>query len=192
MERKRLKGKEKGEVIAGISSSAVKAKTGKTWKDWLSILETAGAKKMTHPEIADYLYTKLKVPGWWAQMITVGYEQARGLRQKHQRPEGYEVSVSKTMAVSVALAFKAWKEARIRNKWLPNAPLAITKATLKKSIRFAWENGKTRGDVNFYSKGQEKSQVVVQHSKLPDAKVAKKMKEFWGRALERMKGMMEE
>ena len=34
-----------------MSDEAVKAKTGKVWKEWFTILDKAGAKKMTHQEI---------------------------------------------------------------------------------------------------------------------------------------------
>ena len=55
-------------------------------KSGFQILDRAGAKKMTHQEIANYLHTKHSVPPWWTQMVTVTYEQQRGLRDKHQRP----------------------------------------------------------------------------------------------------------
>src|SRR5215469_1117257 len=64
------------------SDEAVKAKTGKVWAEWFKILDKAGAKKMPHKEIALYLYEKQKLPAWWCQMVAVGYEQERGLRQK--------------------------------------------------------------------------------------------------------------
>jgi hypothetical protein len=69
---------------AGISSAAVKKATGKDWKQWFTLLDKAGARKMPHKDIACLVYEKHQVSGWWAQMVTVGYEQARGLRQKHQ------------------------------------------------------------------------------------------------------------
>jgi hypothetical protein len=43
----------------------------------------------------------------------------------------------------------------------------------------------------FLPKGSNKCQVVAQHSKLPDAKAAAKMKAFWARALDRLKGSIE-
>ena len=36
---------------------------------------------MSHKEIAEYLNEKRGVPGWWSQMVTVTYEQERGLRE---------------------------------------------------------------------------------------------------------------
>lgn len=49
----------------------------------VTLLDKAGAKKMSHQEIANHLHTKHDVAPWWTQMVTVTYEQARGLRQKH-------------------------------------------------------------------------------------------------------------
>jgi len=69
--------------VAGIGASAVRKATGKDWQQWFTLLDKAGAAKMPHKDIACLLYQKHKLPGWWAQMVTVGYEQARGMREKH-------------------------------------------------------------------------------------------------------------
>ena len=174
-----------------MSDEAVRAKTGKTWDEWFAILDKAGTIKMNHTEIATYLYDKLKVSGWWCQMVAVGYEQARGLREKHQRPTGYEISVSKTIAVSAAEAYKAWKEDKTRRRWLPESDLVIHKATPRKSMRITWTDGKKSIDVNFYPKGTTKSQVVVQHRQLNDSKEAARMKSYWAKALDKLKGTLE-
>jgi hypothetical protein len=59
-----------------VGAEAVKAKTGKVWADWFKLLDKAGARKLAHPEIATLLHEKHGLSGWWAQMVTVGYEQA--------------------------------------------------------------------------------------------------------------------
>jgi uncharacterized protein YndB with AHSA1/START domain len=182
--------KQQPNIVAGISSEAVKAKTGKTWAEWFAILDAAGAKKMTHKEIVAVLHSKFGVGDWWQQMLTVGYEQARGLREKHQNPEGYQVSASRTIAVPVEALFKAWHDARARKKWLAE-PMAISKATPGKSLRLKWGDGKTSVDVNLYVKGEARTQVVVQHSKLKNAKEAAAMKKFWGEALKTLKTNLE-
>src|SRR5215467_13039500 len=104
------------------SDEAVKAKTGKVWAEWFKILDKAGAKKMPHKEIALYLYEKQKLPAWWCQMVAVGYEQERGLRQKFQKCDGeFSASRSRTMAAPLAKAYAAWTDEKLRNRWLPNA-----------------------------------------------------------------------
>jgi uncharacterized protein YndB with AHSA1/START domain len=173
-----------------MSDEAVDAKTGKTWSRWFKHLDAAGAKKMTHQEIVAHLSDKHGVRPWWTQMITVTYEQARGLRDKHEKPEGFEISVSRTIAAPVGKAFKAWTDEKTRKKWLP-ADLTIRKATTNQNLRITWEDGKTSVAAAFLPKDSKKCQVVAQHMKLPDAKAAAKMKKFWGEALDRLKQTLE-
>jgi uncharacterized protein YndB with AHSA1/START domain len=172
-----------------MSDEAVETKTGKTWAGWFKHLDTAGAKKMMHREIAAHL-SENGVGPWWTQMVAVSYEQARGLRDKHEKPQGYEISVSRTIDAPVGKAFKAWTVEKTRKLWLP-ANLEIRKATTNKSLRITWEDGKTSVAVAFLPKGAEKCQVVAQHSKVPDAKAAAKMKKFWSAALDRLKKLLE-
>jgi hypothetical protein len=117
----------KTDKTAGISAAAVKKATGKDWKQWFTLLDKAGARKMPHKDIACLVYEKHQVSGWWAQMVTVGYEQARGLRQKHQKPGGYEVGASRTMPVSLSTLFKAWKDPKARRRWLAGKKLVVRK-----------------------------------------------------------------
>jgi hypothetical protein len=83
-----------GLKLNGISSAAVHKATGRTWEEWLPLLDKTGAKKLPHREIAEVVAGKFAVRPWWSQMVTVGYEQARGLREKHQTAKGYQVSGS--------------------------------------------------------------------------------------------------
>jgi uncharacterized protein YndB with AHSA1/START domain len=173
-----------------MSDDAVESKTGKNWSRWFKHLDAAGAKKMTHQEITAHLSEKHGVRPWWTQMVAVTYEQARGLRDKHEKPGGFEISVSRTIAAPVGKAFKAWTVEKTRKLWLQEK-LEIRKATTDKSLRITWQDGKTSVSVAFYPKGAGKSQVVAQHGKLPDAKSAAKMKKFWSEALDRLKAILE-
>jgi hypothetical protein len=53
-----------------------------------------------------------------------------------------------------------------------------------------WD-GDTRLSVGFYSKGAEKTQVAVDHEKLPNSKECARMKAYWFEALNRLQRMME-
>ena len=183
--------KNDNKLSTGMSDAAIQAKTGKTWSQWFAILDKAGAKKMNHKQIVAYLNEQHALGRWWQQMVTVTYEQARGMREKHEKPEGYQISVSKTLNVPVAAAYKAWNDARSRNRWLAEKGMAIRKATPDKSMRITWPDGKTSVEVNFYPKGDGKSQVVVQHSKLPNAKEASAKKAYWSKKLEGLKAVLE-
>ena len=172
-----------------MSDEAVEAKTGKTWSRWFKHLDAAGAKKMTHQEIVTHLRDKHDVRPWWTQMVAVTYEQARGLREVHEKPSGYEISVSRTIAASTSKAFRAWADEETRKRWL-SARFTIRKATMNKTIRITWSDG-TDVVAGFYPKDEAKCQVVAQHGRLKDAKAAAKMKEFWGGALHRLKDLLE-
>lgn len=174
-----------------MSDEAVKAKTGKTWQEWFTSLDKAGAKKMTHQEIVKYLNTKFGVGPWWQQMVAVTYEQQSGLRARHERPEGYQISVSRTVSAPLARLYKAFENDRSRAQWLKEDRLVVRKATANRSMRVTWSDGKTSLEINFYARGDNKSQVVVQHSKLPSAAAALKMKTYWGKALDQLRAVIE-
>ena len=169
-----------------ISDEAVRAKTGKDWPEWFAVLDAAGAASMSHKEIVAYLNQEHGVGPWWQQMVTVSYEQARGLRDKHEVPGGYQISRSKTIAVPVGALYHAWQDEATRQRWLPDAPLTIRKATENKTLRIIWDDGETSVDVSFYPKGEQKTQVTVQHNKLADATAAEQMKAYWAEKLARL------
>lgn len=183
----------KSETIGGIGSDAVTRATGRGWPEWLRILDAAGARKMNHKEIVAVLSKEHGVSSWWRQMLTVGYEQARGLREKHQKVDGFSASRSKTVAAPVSALYAAWGDARARTRWLGAGAksLVVRTTTKNKSLRAGWDDGASRVDVTFWAKGATKSQVSVEHSKLATARDVARMKTFWGEALERMKSAVE-
>ena len=125
-------------------------------------------------------------------MVTVEYEQARGLREKHERASGrFDISVSRTIAVPVGAIYEAWHNESKRARWLPVNKLVIRNATKDKSMRITWKDGTTSLEVNFYGKGAGKGQVAVQHSKLPDAKAAERMKRYWSKTLDNLRILLE-
>jgi uncharacterized protein YndB with AHSA1/START domain len=87
--------------------------------------------------------------------------------------------------------FKAFHDARIRQRWLADAGFTIRKATAGKSLRITWVDGKTSIEVNLYPKGTSKSQVSVQHNKLANNKEAQRMKAYWAEALAGLKELLE-
>ena len=164
--------------LNNISGEAVTAKTGKSWNQWLQVLDAAGCKKMNHREIVAVVGSTGAGP-WWQQMVAVGYEQARGLRVKHQKADGFSISSSKTLAVPVAKVFSHWSDLPRRRQWLKDPEFTIRKATLNKSLRLTWIDGTTNLEVLFSPKGSGKCQVSVQHNKLANGKAALAMKRYW-------------
>lgn len=174
------------------SDETVKAKSGKTWAEWFKILDKAGAKKWEHAEISLFLHEKQKVSGWWSQMISVGYEHERGIRQKFQKCDGeFAASGSRTMNVPLAKVYLAWVDETLRRKWLRDGDMEITTATKDKSIRAKWNGGASRVSILFYGKGPQKSQVTVDHMKLADSKESAQMRTYWFEALNRAQKLLE-
>jgi hypothetical protein len=170
--------------LAGMSEEAVRAKTGHSWKEWVAILDNAGAADMPHRDIARYVHQNHEISGWWSQTVTVGYERIRGLRQIGQRRGGsFEAGRSKTFSVPVGELFRAFANARIRRRWLSGIDLTVRKATPDKSVRIGWPDG-TSVEVWLVAKGDSKSQVAIVHKKLASQAEVSKRKAFWGERLE--------
>jgi hypothetical protein len=176
-------------TLGGMSSETLKTKTGKTWPEWLAALDAEGCQTMTHKEIVAVVNQKFGIGPWWQQMVTVGYEQGRNLRDKHQKVDGYSVTGNKTINVPIVQVYKAWADTRTRKKWLAE-PITIRKSTPDKSLRITWADGSSL-DVNLYSKGDSKSQVQLEHSKLKNAREAARLKKFWAEKVQALKDLLE-
>jgi hypothetical protein len=168
-----------------ISDDAVSKRTGKDREEWFALLDEWGASDRTHKEIARHLNVEHGVPGWWAQMLTVDYERARGLRAKHERPEGFSVSATKTVGVAVEPLYAAFMALR-------DVDLELRTAQPGKSARFDADGGRTRVVAYFEAKGAGKSSVTVQLEKLADAEEAKRKQAAWRERLAGLKEVLEE
>ncbi|MGE5278986.1 MAG: hypothetical protein ACM3SU_18485 [Acidobacteriota bacterium] len=170
--------------IAGMSDASVGKRTGRTWAQWVEALDRAGAARKPHREIARYV-SSLGTPDWWSQMVTVGYERIRGLRDRGQRRGGgYEASKSRTFPVSVGALFGAFADDRQRRRWLP-VKIAVRTANPPKRMRVTWEDGSIVA-LEFMAKGSAKSTVAIGHLKLPDKAAADAMKKAWSGYFDRL------
>ncbi|HJQ12477.1 MAG TPA: hypothetical protein VJ840_15705 [Gemmatimonadaceae bacterium] len=171
-------------ALAGMSDAVIKAKTGCTWERWVRSLDHHGAEKMSHRDIAALVNKKWKVGDWWTQTVTVGYERIKGLRAKGQRRDGtYEASKSRTFDVPVKMLFEAFADEATRRRWLDGAGVKIRTATEPKSMRLDWPD-KSIIAVGFTPKGNAKSSVAIQHTRLPDRETANHLKEYWSDRLD--------
>lgn len=166
-------------ALAGKSDATIKARTGRVWKEWTEALDWHGAHKLPHGEIARLVRREFGVGDWWSQMVTVGYERIKGKRAHGQRMDGsYEASKSRTFAVPVARLFAAWANAGTRRRWLGGDGVKVRTATPPKVVRLGMPDG-TIVVVGFLSKGNTKSAVAVQHTKLADKEAMDRAKTYW-------------
>jgi hypothetical protein len=92
---------------------AIERATKRTWDDWLKFLDDVDAKNLSHHEIATKLVYELdgKIDnvGWWAQSVTVAYEQYINRRIPGQRPDGtFQTSVSKATKLGMQELMDKW------------------------------------------------------------------------------------
>ena len=182
---------ETQEYVPGMSDTAVKAKTGKDWASWFGALDKAGAAKLRHPQIAQFLHEKHGMPGWWCQMVTVEYELARGLRVRHQTATGFSASVTKTIATSVSALYSATANAAKRKQWFPKGELAPSSQTRNKYFRGAW-NETARLEIGFYATAGGKAQIAVQVNKLAKRADVEREKAAWKAAFVKLQKLLEE
>jgi hypothetical protein len=171
-------------ALAGMSDAVIKQKTGCDWSRWIKSLDYHGAAEMSHGDIARIVRDTYHVTDWWTQAVTVGYERIKGLRARGQRRNGtYEASKSRTFNVPVGKLFDAWNESAIRRKWLDEPGINVRTANRGKSMRLGWSDGSIIS-LYFLPKGDSKSSVAVQHTKLPTSEAATALKKYWSERLD--------
>ncbi|WP_448005444.1 hypothetical protein [Agromyces bauzanensis] len=129
-----------GGSAEGISDDAVVEATGRARSEWYSMLDDADAATWRHKDIATWLSDEQGVDAWWAQHLTVAYEQARGIREPGQRQDGtFEASVSRTVALDPADALQAL--AAVVAAELDVEPLALNLTAKHPTARFPLDSG---------------------------------------------------
>jgi hypothetical protein len=166
-------------ALAGKSDESVRKATGHSWAEWVAKLDAVGGTEKAHRDLTAHV-SSLGTPSWWTQTVVVGYERIRGLRAVGQARGGtWQATKSRTFAVPVAKLFAAFSNARQRARWLPGVKLTVRGATKDRSMRIALEDG-TVVLVGFMAKGESKSSVAVEHTRLAAKADADRVKAFWG------------
>jgi hypothetical protein len=174
-------------TIAGMSDAAIEEKTGCTWERWVKALDYARAYELSHREIARLVKEKYDTPSWWTQMVTVGYERIKGLRERGQQRSGtFTMNRSRTFDVDVATLFGAWSDGRRRKRWLGETGVKVRTATAPRSMRLQMPDGAIVA-VGFSRKGKDKSSVALEQARLPDRETADRVKQRWSERLDALR-----
>ncbi|MES2177056.1 MAG: hypothetical protein V4550_04260 [Gemmatimonadota bacterium] len=170
--------------VAGMSDAVIAEKTGCSWERWTYALDRHKAYELSHADIAKLVKEKYKTDSWWTQTVTVGYERIKGLRTKGQQRNGtFGMTKSRTFNVPVDVLFEAWKNPRARKRWLDGERVRVRTSIPNKSMRLDWTDGAIVA-VGFLAKGDGKSAVALEHSKLPDKETADRLKQYWSERLD--------
>jgi hypothetical protein len=182
-----------GKPVLATSEEAIRRRTRRGWEEWFDLLDDWGAAERPHREIARWVADQQGIDplGWGAQAVTVSYERARGLRAVGEHPDGFTITVSKTVAVPVDRLYEAFVDESLRARWLPEGELRERTAIEPRSARFDWGDDQTRLNVTFVGKGEAKSTAALEHARLADAEQAERMKVWWRERLTALKARLE-
>lgn len=174
-----------GDKYSGVTAAAVEKNTGKGWNEWFSRLDDVNVTKLSHTVIARWLIDEGHIESeWWAQPVTVDYEQAPSLRKVNQRADSFFFSVTKTVSSPVADVYDEWVGTEKRARWLagPREPGCST-GNRDKNLQTRWPGDSSSLIVTFTPKGDDRTQVVVQVEKLAEDNQLEPMHKSWKDAL---------
>ncbi len=178
-------------VRAKIGSGAVQRATTRTWEEWVLTLDAEGMPGKTHRDVVHHLVTRHELTPWWAQMVCVGYEQARAPRPSQpEPPTGVEISVQRTLEASASDVFRAFNDPT-RRQWSAVPDYLVRTAVAPRSLRIGMPDGSTVRVV-IERKGNTRCTVTVQHGQLADAAAAERARIDWRDALARLAGLLSE
>ena len=164
--------------------------TGKTWRQWLAVLNEIKARDLSHKEIAARLRQDHHVSGWWAQMLTVRYEQEIGRREPGQTCDGdYKVGVSATFEGDMDALLTRWiqcfdPQTEFDGVARTDAP-SVSKTEKWRYWRIALEDGSKV--TALFSQTNGKARAQIDHEKLADQEAVESWRAYWKRELSAFK-----
>ena len=179
-------------MASGGAESGVRRGTGREREDWFEVLDAWGGAAQPYGEIAGWLRDEHGLSAWWAQKLTVEYQQARGTRPPGIRRDGtFEVTGSKAIAASRDRVYVAVVDPASRAAWLPGVVIVERAAKPDVQVRFDWGDAGERVTVSLEAAAPDRTTVAVQHSRLPDEAAAAAEKEAWRNRLAALKSVVE-
>lgn len=173
--------------------AAIEQATGRAWDEWVSRLNAQGAAELTHKEIAKRVNEELAGmtvdnTGWWAQGITVAYEQHIGRRVPGQLANGlFELAVSKSVARSRDEFFPIvvkWFEAQGELNGVAPLKMRSSETSRRSNWRCDFADGsKFAATVEING---EKSKLVLSHTDVPTQEEHDAWKAYWRDVTDRL------
>jgi uncharacterized protein YndB with AHSA1/START domain len=191
-----------------ISNDAVIKATGRSWEQWHELLKQVIVDDWSHKEIVSYLRNEYNISHWWAQTITVDYEQFIGRRQVGQtQSTDYQIGVRKTFDISLKVAWDLLMSNNATKIWLGENKIdTIEEDTYYKTtdgttgkfrvikpehhIRLTWKPKEWESpstlQIRVIPTKEQKTTVAIHHEKLKDNRVREQMREHWRDVLNRL------
>ncbi len=199
------------EKINNVTSAAVRNATGKAWKECIRYIDQHGGAALDHKAITKLLKETGGIKsGWWQQMVTVGYEHAKGRRQTGETADaGFQVGVQLSIPMERSALWDLLTSDEGVNAWLGPAPQLIFESGTRFEIfqgpsgeirtvepghrvRLTWKQ-KGREDATTVQltlqcprNNQEKTTLRFHHEKLANLTERELMRSHWRGVLRRL------
>lgn len=171
-----------------MNAAAYARATGREWDQWIADLDVAGARDLPHADIVALVQPQLEGlelnnMGWWAQGLTIAYEQHIGRRIPGQRSDGtFASSISKTFAGTMDDALAAWTAlVGGRTSFLDLDIVGEPSTSATEKWRY-WRcnlGDGSRVNVTANEARPGKSRLAVEHSQLTSPEAAADSKDYW-------------
>ena len=181
-------------MVKPSNTAGIATATGRSWDEWITLLDGAGARELNHTEIArqtlELIPEEVDRREWWAQGTAIAYEQHVGLRVPGQSCNGdFQMSASRTVACEKDLALAAWMGVvggREEFGGVPiDAPATTSSSEKWRYWRVPLADG-TRVAVNISDKPGGKASVGLTHTKLDSAEAIEFWRPIWKQLLARL------
>ena len=174
-------------MVKPSNTAAIASATGRSWDEWVDLLEGAGGREMSHSAIAklalELMPESVERAEWWAQGTAIAYGQHAGLRVPGQSSDGdFQLSASRTVAGDKDSALQAWVELVAGRGEFGGVPVEAEPSTSQSEKWRYWRVPRadgTRVALNFSDKAGGKASVGLTHTKLDSAEAIAYWRPVW-------------
>jgi len=162
-------------------AARIAAGTGVPLDEWTRRLDEAGGRELDHAAIARLLPERWEIGPWWAQGVTVAYEQVIGRRVEGQSRDGdFAASASRTVPGDPDSVRESWDAfmGPERREELGLAEPRLTGTGRWRYWRAAAGDG-SRLSVNIAAKGEARSTLGLEHKGIGTAEAREAWKTAW-------------
>lgn len=167
-------------------AARIEAGTGTPLGTWVDRLDEAGGRDLDHAALARLLGERWDVEDWWAQGVTVAYEQVIGRRVVGQSCEGtFSASASRTLPGDPDAVRDRWHAFMTATR---REELGLEEPSLSDTERWRYWRAAgvdgSRVSVNITAKDEGRCTLGIEHKSLASAEERQAWKSAWKRTFD--------
>jgi hypothetical protein len=174
---------------AHVSSDTIARESGKTLKQWFSLLEAHVNELSLPEECASFINKEYGVSADLATFISLKYcAFLKGDSIEQETDKCFYTSATKTFPIGIHVLESYLTDESLRLSWLEphfKPELINTGRNMRLSSRF---NGLIQ--ISFKGKGPQKCQITIQHLNLASEEAAIELQAFWKEKLNSLKKVL--